>query len=81
MSQTDMPQYAKGQMCKAMEPEQKQHLASKFCDTLGMSVILYREDSAADFRCLSSHLCGTSPCTAGTPSDRQNGHNPPAVIG
>ena len=45
-------------MCKAME----QHLASKFCETLGMSVILYRENERADYRCLSSHLCGGASC-------------------
>lgn len=40
----------------------EQHLASKFCETLGMSVILYRENERADYRCLSSHLCGGASC-------------------
>jgi len=37
-------------------------LASKFCDSLGMSVILCREEGKEDFRCLSSHLCGGQMC-------------------
>jgi len=37
-------------------------LSSKFCDSLGMSVILCREDGAETYRCLSSHLCGGANC-------------------
>ncbi len=37
-------------------------LSSKFCDSLGMSVILCREDGTGDYRCLSSHLCGGMNC-------------------
>lgn len=76
MSMSDMPQNAKGPMCKAME----QHLASKFCDTLGMSVILYREDGAKDFRCLSSHLCGGSLCHSHDQADKRDRTGQNAVI-
>ncbi|MBQ8577532.1 MAG: hypothetical protein IJ449_06160 [Clostridia bacterium] len=47
-------------------------LASHYCENLGQSVILCREVSevadkseptAAQYRCLSSHLCGRADCT------------------
>ncbi|MBQ7301381.1 MAG: hypothetical protein IJW77_16265 [Clostridia bacterium] len=40
----------------------KHQLSSKFCESLGMSVILCREDGEDRYRCLSSHLCGGEPC-------------------
>lgn len=49
-------------------------LASKFCDSLGMSVILCREEGTDAFRCLSSHLCGTQTCG----EHQTQKHTPPA---
>ena len=37
-------------------------LASKYCESLGMSVILCRVEGKDEFRCLSSHLCGGQTC-------------------
>lgn len=44
-------------------------LASKFCDSLGMSVILCRNAEHEPYRCLSSHLCSGESC------DHRNGQN------
>jgi len=50
-------------------------LASKFCDSLGMSVILCREEGSEHYRCLSSHLCGGQTC------ENQRTPKPPAEHG
>ena len=45
-------------------------LASKFCDSLGMSVILCRSAENEPYRCLSSHLCGGQMCDHRNRPDR-----------
>lgn len=42
--------------------DKQTQLSSKFCESLGMSVILCRDGNADGFRCLSSHLCGGGQC-------------------
>lgn len=49
-------------------------LASKFCDSLGLSVILCRNAENEPFRCLSSHLCGGRGCDHRTEDPRSPRH-------
>ncbi|MBQ7982721.1 MAG: hypothetical protein IJ302_04075 [Clostridia bacterium] len=47
---------------------QPKELSSRYCERLGMSVILCREETPAQennvpYRCLSAHLCGEGTCT------------------
>ncbi|MGM9624613.1 MAG: hypothetical protein ACI3XM_02780 [Eubacteriales bacterium] len=47
---------------------QEPEIASRYCENLGQSVILCRQepteaDRSPQYRCLSAHLCGKTDCT------------------
>ena len=56
-------------------------LASKFCESLGMSVILCRDQGTEHCRCLSSHLCGTQTCGEHHRENQETEKQLPAVQG